>query len=218
MKQNTVTFLLSFVFLINLNTQAQDLKGFSVDLNLIRYSEPYGLYMDYCEWSFVPGFTINYSTSNHLTYFAGLRNVNTEVKIGGIDTYEHSTSEGVEIRIGAGISTNNEKRIFISLNLEGYAEVSKLRGTYDSGPQSPGVPNEYELNHWRGYFGIAPSFSINFKLTDRIVFFADTRFRFGKMTFSGTETTSWTNTLYQDHSEWVGLYDPLNNLGFRINL
>lgn len=181
-----------FLFLLltaGLNTvQAQDLGKFSVELSALRYSRAHGLSeAETTEFSYANGFNVSYRPSKLFQYFIGLRNANAAIESYGIDTHASTSKRGAEIRLGGRFTPFSDKRLFVSLGLEAFAEFSKLKGTYDGGFNAEGEHTDFFFNHQRNYVGVAPSLMLNIRISERIWFFADTRYRSGYMTLRGTK-------------------------------
>ena len=80
------------------------------------------------------------------------------------------------------------------------------------------MPPTYEINHGNELLRSSSKFDpINVKLANRILIFADTRYRFGRVNLAQKEGTQSDKTLYPTRKYWMGVFEPLNSIGVRFN-
>lgn len=209
-----ILFLLFFI-LLQESLNAQIVDKLSIELNIGRYSKETGLFNSgyYSNnLSYINGFNIGFNPIEKWQYYVGVRKLNSTIESGGGYTFESSKKEGFEFKIGAKILPRNENKVFLSYGLELFAEKSNQKGTY-----WVDYPPTYEINHKMTYFGVAPNLTINVKLANRILIFADTRYRFGRVNLAQKESTHSEKTLYPTRSYWMSIFEPLNSIGVRFN-
>jgi len=208
-------FLLVFLVLMQEGLHAQIINKISVELNIGRYSKVTGLFAqeDYpYEFSFVNGFNIGFNPTKNRQYYLGVRKFNATIESGFGYSFESSEVNGIEFKFGAKIFPKSEKRVFLGYGLELFDEISNQKGGY-----WVDYPPTYEINHRKNYLGIAPNLTINVKLDRRIIFFADTRYRFGRVHLTQKESTQPGKVLYPETTSWSGIFEPLNSIGVRFN-
>lgn len=213
-KMKEILFLILFVT-IQEGLDAQIINNISVELNIGRYSKETGLFKsEYYsnKFSFINGFNIGFNPSEKWQYYLGVRKLNSTLESGGGYTTESSVINGVELKMGVKISPGNEKKVFLSYGLELFEEVSNQKGTY-----WVDYPPTYEINHRKNYLGVAPDLTINLKLDRRILIFADTRYRIGRVSLAQNESTQPNKELYPSRNYWLNIFEPLNSVGIRFN-
>ena len=137
--------------------------------------------------------------------------LNTTIKSGGGFTIESTELSGMELKLGVKFSPRSEKKVFLGYGLELFEEISNQRGTYWVDYHST-----YEINHRKNYRGIAPNLTINVKLDSRILIFADTRYRFGRVSLVQKENTQSDKELFPSRTYWLNIFEPLNSIGVRF--
>ncbi len=195
---------------------AQIIDNFSVELNLGRYAKTTGLFEDGYypnEFTYINGFNIGYTQTQNLSYFIGFRRVNSTINSGGGFTLETSAVSGMEFRLGAKFTHNRDRRFFLNFGMELFAELANQKGTY-----WVDYPPTYEINHRKNYLGIAPSIELNLRIVDRIIFFVETRYRFGMVNLTPIENTQPNKELFPNQKYWLNLFDPINSIGLRFEL
>jgi len=195
---------------------AQIVDDLSIELNIGRYAKTVGLFYSDSyqnEFTYYNGFNISYSHTKKLDYFIGFRKVNSTVNSGGIEDLETSVVNGAEFRFGARFSANRDRRFYLIYGLELFGEFSTQTGTY-----WVDYPPTYEINHRKEYLGIAPSLKLNLRIVDRIIFFAETRYRLGMASLVAIESTQPNKELFPNREYWLNLFEPLNSIGLRFEL
>lgn len=208
-------YLLLFIF-SHEYLDAQIINKLSVELNLGRYSKEPGLFeSEYYSpaFSYLNGFNLGYHFSKKWQYYLGARKLHSTLESAGGYTFESVAVKGVELKIGAKYAPGSHKKLFLSYGLEVFDELSSLEGTY-----SRDYPPDNDVNHRKNYVGIAPNLGINLKLAERIVFFADTRFRFGRVELAQKGSSKSGNELFHNRAYWSNVYEPLNAFGLRFRL
>ena len=92
---------------------------------------------------------------------------------------------------------------------------SKLKGTY-----WVDYPPSYEVNHLKTTIGIAPSLTVNFRLTNRIGLFANTRAKVGRGSLERlVDVSSQPNyVIYPNRLFWSILYEPIHSIGLSFKV
>ncbi len=197
------------------SSYSQSANKISIDLNLARYARTpvlFGADNYLNEFTYFNGFNISYTPAKNLSYFVGLRRVNTSIDSGGGFTHETSDIQGLEFRTGVKFSSKRDKRVFLTYGLELFGEFSTIQGTY-----WVDYPPTYEINHRKNYVGFAPSLEIGIRVIDNIILFAETRYRFGMVNLIQIESTQMDKELFSNQKYWLSLFEPLNSIGVRFN-
>ena len=212
--QKLTILIISLVVSNSICAQISD--NFSVGLNLGRYAKTTGLFEEGYypnEFTYINGFNIGYTQTQNLSYFIGLRRVNSTINSGDGVSIESSAISGIEFRLGAKFSYKKDKRLFLNFGLELFGEFANLKGTY-----WVDYPPTYEINHRKNYLGFAPSIELNLRIVDRIIFFIETRYRFGMVNLIAIESTQPNKELYPSQKYWFNLLEPINSIGLRFEL
>ncbi|WP_425422224.1 hypothetical protein [Phaeodactylibacter xiamenensis] len=205
------------LFSLSLNlTTAQIIDNLTLELNLGRFSPETGIFSSGYypnEFTYINGFNIGYSNSEKWEYYVGVRKINSVINSGDLYSFESSLKNGMEYRLGARVSPKNDKKVFLSYGLELFGEFSNHRGTY-----WVDYPPTYEINHRRSYIGIAPALTLNIKLVDRVSFFIESRYRYGRVNLMQQESTKRDYELFRSREYWSGTFDLMNSIGVKFEL
>ncbi len=206
-------FLCSFSII----APAQFINRFSIDLNLFRFSKETGITSaseyDY-SLSYINGLALNYDISEKWRGRLGFRKFGYSVFCGGLYTFEDLKNEGLEISTGAQYKIDLLPRLSMYGGLEFFVESSVLDGLYHTDVP----PFTYDIHHHKKFIGGGPSVSIQFRLTEHIFFFADTRVRFGNVVLDPISRKRWDKPLFYSYHFEEEYYEPISAMGLRIKL
>jgi len=216
MNKTIVVILLAF-FANNL--QAQSLKGFDIRIDVARFAIKQGLLpYDYYtnKISVLNGLRVGYQSPSNLYFEFGARRINSKFPLDLTTGVEDVDVSGVELIVAIKLSPGNKKKFFLSYGIDLFQEFSGLKGDY----YDDVAPYIRKVDHKRRYSGIAPCLGFNFKLTDKIKLIAETRMRYGRLTFAPKVNSISTEALY---SYGIGReserqFDPLNALSIQFSL
>ncbi len=197
------------------NISAQIIDELTIELNIVRYAPSSGLnnYQYANEFTFINGFNISYGQSKKMSYFIGLRKVSSSTNWGGGFTYESTTTNGFEYRLGTKFSFNRNKIFFPAFGLDFFGEFSTLQGYFWND-----YPPTYELNHRKNYIGFAPSIELNFRLWDRIIIFTESRLRLGMVNLYSMGSTDRNLESYPNENYWNNSFELFNAIGLKFEL
>lgn len=207
---------LSIFFFLQTDLAAQLSNKLTVDFNVFRRASEIGVVTKINHYPYVntiqSGINIGYNASEKWQYYIGVRRLKTEFDGSWLDSSESSNKKGAEITIGARISPNSHKRVYLSYGLEIFEEFSSQEGNYwDIAFIGP----SFVINHRTNHFGIAPIATINVKLfEDKIIFFANSRFRLGYVSINHRNNIE--DVFSRDY--WSIALDPVNAIGLRFKL
>ncbi len=200
------------------DVNAQFLDKLSIDLNIARCSKDV-LLLDKDHYSndmsYITGFNISYNSSEKFRHYLGIRKINTNSKMvflcgNDYSPHEYVRKKGFELNLGTKFSLRSNKRIFLGYGIEIFGEFSELSGNYSYNKKY------YSVDHRYSYFGIAPSLALNLRIIDRVLFFIDTKYRFGQVSL--TKKDKNRPELYKDKTHWESIFDPINSIGVRFEL
>jgi len=97
--------------------------------------------------------------------------------------------------------------------LEAFGEFSSIAGEYWTD-----VPPQYDVNHKINYFGLAPNLTLNLKVTKKIILFAESRLRIGRIFLTQKQSLFSNRELYPNKQYWLSNFDFLNAMGVRFEL
>ena len=206
---------LSVFFFLQTHLEAQIINKLSVDFNVFRRASEMGVMAKLNRYPHIntiqSGINIGYNASEKWQYYVGIRRLKTEITGAWLDSSESTNRKGAEVMVGAKISPNSHKKVYLSYGLEIFEEFSSQEGNYwDIAFIGP----SFVINHRTNHFGIAPIATINVKLfEDKIIFFANSRFRLGYVSINPDITFVQVRNNY-----WSFNYEPINAIGLRFKL
>ena len=211
-------YLLAFFAIVSTSfLSAQNSKNkFSLGVNMLRYAPPSSGFYDgdegVSELSFINGFSFGYQQTPILGYIANFRSVKSHPYTYGIDSYTKLSTNGIEISMGPTLSSKEYHRLSLLFTLEVFGEFTKVKGW-----QTAGDPTIYEECHHKNYFGVAPGLMVNFKISERIFLYAQTRIRLGKVTYKPIENLSPEDpSLFGNQKFSCYQYEPLTGFGLKV--
>ncbi|NOZ45145.1 MAG: hypothetical protein GXO79_00010 [Chlorobi bacterium] len=210
----SIFFLLAILFSHNGYSQIEN--QLSVEINIGRFAKNIGIFESYKysnEISYLNGLEIGYKIKPEQSYFFGVRKLNSKAGYGGGYSGEISNKRGVELDIGWEFLPNIEKRLNLSYSIELFGEFSKHSGTY-----WVDYPPDYQINHYKRYFGIAPELKFNYKIFEKLKVVLSVRLKYGHVTSTGIESTSLINVLFHNRKYMMFSFEPINSLAFKIDL
>ncbi len=208
--------LVVFIVLLSTSIKAQFSNQLSVDLNFVRYAPTYGVQNDWYspEFNFINGFNIGYSPNNNLSYFIGFRRVSsTKDPEGLFEEKEVSEINGMEYRLGVKYAINRNNRFYVTGGIEFFNENTQLKGFYILD-----YPPVYRIDHKKNYFGVAPSLELNLKITDKIILYAESRYRIGHANLKSIGKSDERYEIFPELNYWQFQFDLLNAIGLKFEL
>lgn len=210
--------IIAFLFLAISNLTAQFNKRFAIEANLARYSKTIGIfdqsrYMN--SFNFHNGANVVYEQSKNINYIFGAIFIKQRFSEnqGITDATEFSEAKGIDLRLGVRYNLLKHKRIYPTIGLELFGELTNHLGILVEDPFML-----FRIDHKSRYLGIAPSLSISIRVIENIDIFIESRYKVGRLLFEQKLETVSGNPLVENIYKNIHIIDPLNGIGVRFRL
>lgn len=215
--KKTLLFTAVLSLILQVSSAQETPSKFYVGVNILRCAPATSDYYYFeapNEPSLINGFFLGYQQNHWLGYFIEFRKISSHINEPGIDWFDKYNTKGVEISVGPTLSTTELKRFTITFSAGVFAELTKVNGYIDKGDFT-GI---YEVNHTKNFYGVSPGLEVNFRVSDRASIFAKSRYRAGKVYYTGHGSNSPFQALsLEDLTYNCFQFDPLSGLGVRFS-
>jgi len=218
LKENSPPFIAciaSLLFIMmTFSSNAQISDRLSLDFTIARLDAEQGVLIAHLDRvSFFDGMLLKYSIDERWEPYIGIRKIETLSKGYALFEWEETHIKGAEISLGSKFTPNKGKKLRLNYGFEISSSLSRLDGysNDDTGQRN-------EINHRKTTIGIGALIGLNYKLSDRVILFADTRYLIAKEYLNQEVEALSIENLYPEIEKWTFDLEPINSLGISFRL